>query len=314
MNVKDTVSITNQASDYHLRKAGKHKTRATLDNIQKDKTEGIETPKDSVEISKEAIDMAKEYPYIKEQIWKKIPLEDRMDIVHMRASWTWGRTENGDAILEIYDKEYRNKNKKTDQTKEVPENYDKAKENVYGQWKFNMDAFQGRINNTLINSINSKDTPVEDIKPAIVSEATAVPEESKVETEEAEAPEESDVEKFAQSLVDIAMNMDVDYGLDSDDKEYAFQRLPELSDEEYIELVRQGLEDGYRFIKDDLQKKFGNISEASAKFLEDVYKLAMKKFDALVEQVRQGQPLESRNVDLANQRLLNTGNISSGNA
>jgi len=42
-------------------------------------------------------------------------------------------------------------------------------------------------------------------------------------------------------------------------------------------------------------------------------KLAMKKFDDLLEQVKQGQPLKSRNADLANQRLLNIGNISSGN-
>jgi len=324
MNVKDTVSTANPASDYHLRKAGKHGPHATLDNIQKDKTESIEIPKDSVEISKDARDMAEaaklaeKYPYIMERLWRKQPLEDNMERVHREAQMAWSRSEN-DELLEIYKEEFRNKKKKDDQTKEAGENNDKTKENIYGQWKFNMDAFQGHIRDTLIKSINSKDTPVENFTPTIVSEAAEVQKESNVEIEAAEIPEEndvemSDVENLAQRLVDMAMKMDMDYDVDPDGNWYVFQRLPELSDEEYIELVRDGIEQGYKGIKNDLQYRVGSLSEASSKFLDDVYKLAMKKFDDLLEQVRNGEPLKSRDVDLANQRLLNTGNISSGNA
>jgi len=175
-----------------------------------------------------------------------------------------------------------------------------------------MDTFQGRLREALIKSINSKNTPVVGNfeKAGFVNE---VPEESNAEIETPEVLEDSDVEmiaieKLAQGLVDYAMNQDLKYAWDSDENSYAFQNLPELSDEEFIELARSAIGQGYSWIKSDLRWRVGSLSEESSKFLDDVYKLAMKKLDDLAEQVRKGEPLKSRDADLANQRLLNTGN------
>jgi len=302
MNIKNAVSTTNPASNYHLNKAEKREHHVDL---------GIEIPEDSVEISEEAKELAKEqaktpnFHLNDEQNWKNKPLGDKLDAVCGMAASAWFYRENGEAINEIYKEEYRNKNKKTTQNDKAEEINYKAKEKIYGQWEFNMDAFQNRIRDTLIKSINSKHVPVvENIEFAEqegtveVPEALAVPE-SNSKIEAAEVPEESDaemsaVERLAQGLVDVAMSLDEAYSWDSEGEIYSFKVLPELSDKEYIELVRQGVEDGCRILKNDLRKNVGDISTESSKFINDVLKLAMKKFDDLLEQAKQGVSLKTR--------------------
>jgi len=290
MNIKNAVSTTNPASNYHLNKAEKCEPHVDL---------GIEIPEDSVEISEEAKELAKKqaqtpnFHLNDEQNWKNKPLGDKLGAVCGMAASAWFYRGNGEAINEIYKEEYRNKNKKTTQNDKAEEISYKAKEKIYGQWEFNMDAFQNRIRDTLIKSINSKHAPV-------VEDIEFAEQESTVEVSEAvEVPEESDaemsaVERLAQGLVDVAMSLDEAYSWDSEGEIYTFKVLPELSDKEYIELVRQGVEDGCRILKNDLRKNVGDISTESSKFINDVLKLAMKKFDDLLEQAKQGVSLNAK--------------------
>ncbi|GHV11941.1 hypothetical protein AGMMS49938_03550 [Fibrobacterales bacterium] len=137
---------------------------------------------------------------------------------------------------------------------------------------FDMDAFQGEVRSTLLQSINqSKDelraAGVEFVK---FNEDTIKYDLGDLEdVKEADVPEYWNSENTSQRIVDFAMS---------------FRSLaPELSDEEYINQVRGAAEKGFGLAKKDI----GDLPGQSAKLFNNTYDKVLQKFDDLLAQAQQ---------------------------
>jgi anti-sigma28 factor (negative regulator of flagellin synthesis) len=146
-----------------------------------------------------------------------------------------------------------------------------------GNWdKFDMDAFRGEIRNTLMKSImESKDALLKSgVEFAKYNEDSLLYDLSSLNSgkgvEAAKVPEYWNADNTSQRIVDFAMS---------------FRSLaPELSDEEYINKIRDAVEKGYGQAK----KSLGDLPGPSAKLFNDTYTTTMKKFDELLEKARKG--------------------------
>ncbi|MCL2259869.1 MAG: hypothetical protein FWC15_00780 [Fibromonadales bacterium] len=141
---------------------------------------------------------------------------------------------------------------------------------------FDMDAFQGSIRSTLMQSINEAKKALMDAgvgfakynENSILYDLSEL--EKSGEVKAAEVPEYWNAENTSQRIVDFAMS---------------FRGLaPELSDEEYIEQVRAAVEEGYRLAK----KSIGDLPGPSAKLFNDTYSLTMSKFDEILAKLQKG--------------------------
>jgi len=141
---------------------------------------------------------------------------------------------------------------------------------------FDMDAFQGSIRSTLMQSINESRQALMDAgvgfakynEDSILYNLSEL--EKNGEIKAADVPEYWNAENTSQRIVDFAMS---------------FRGLaPELSDEEYIKQVRDAVELGYKLAKKDL----GGLPGPSAKLFNDTYSLTMSKFNELMDKARKG--------------------------
>jgi len=163
-------------------------------------------------------------------------------------------------------------------SEEAAKKGESVKEKDKGKWKdFDMDAFQTGIRNTLMQAINhSKDAlkgaGVEFAKynsDSILYDLAGI--NGGKDVEEADVPDYWNSENTSQRIVDFAMS---------------FRSLaPELSDEEYIQQVRDAAEKGFKLAKKDI----GDLPGPSAKLYNNTYDLTMKKFDELLEKARKGE-------------------------
>lgn len=131
---------------------------------------------------------------------------------------------------------------------------------------FDMDAFQAEMRNQLLDMVKeakkaAKDAGIEfDAKWSADKLLYEVSE----ETEAAEVPEYWNAENTSQRIVDFAMS---------------FRSLaPELTDDDYIQQVREAVVAGFRESKDML----GDLPGSVGKLFNDTYNLTMKKFDELM--------------------------------
>ena len=136
---------------------------------------------------------------------------------------------------------------------------------------FDMDAFQGQIRSKLMESVNKAKNALREagVEFAEYNENSILYNVSKG-TKAADVPEYWNAENTSQRIVDFAMS---------------FRSLaPELSDEEYINQIREAVELGYKLAKKDL----GGLPGPSAQLFNDTYNLTMQKFDTLIEKARKG--------------------------
>ena len=168
-------------------------------------------------------------------------------------------------------------------TVELSDAAEAASEKAKGDshWKdFDMDAFQGNIRSTLMESINSlkqelRDGGVEFAKyssDSIIYDLSGLKDSENIKA--ADVPEYWNAENTSQRIVDFAMS---------------FRSMASgVSDEDYIEQMRAAVEEGYRQAK----KALGDLPGPSAKLFNDTYELTMKKFNEFAEQAKNaaGQP------------------------
>lgn len=140
-----------------------------------------------------------------------------------------------------------------------------------GHWKdFDMDAFQQGIRNQLLESINESRNALKDAGVELYeSEGDSVLYNlGDKDVKAAEVPEYWNAENTSQRIVDFAMS---------------FRELaPELTDEEYINQVRDAVELGYKLAKQDV----GAMPGPSAQLFNDTYNLTMEKFDKYMEEAQ----------------------------
>jgi hypothetical protein len=139
---------------------------------------------------------------------------------------------------------------------------------------FDMDAFQGQIRSKLMESVNQAKNAlmkagVEFAKyneDSILYDLSGLKDGNNIKA--ADVPEYWNAENTSKRIVDFAMS---------------FRGLaPELSDEEYINKMRDAVELGYKLAKKDL----GGLPGPSAKLFNDTYSLTMKRFDELMAQAQ----------------------------
>lgn len=165
---------------------------------------------------------------------------------------------------------------------------DKIQDKVNGKWKdFDMDAFQGGIRDTLMQSINESRKKLEEAGvefagadgDSILYDLTGL--NGGKEVKAAEVPEYWNAENTASRIVDFAMS---------------FRDLaPELTDEEYVEQVRSAVQKGFSLAKSDI----GSLPGPSAQLFNDTYNTAMKKFDDILEQSKNGNsPMANASISV----------------
>ena len=144
-------------------------------------------------------------------------------------------------------------------------------------WKdFDMDAFHSEIRNKLMQSVNkAKDSLLQSgiefakhDSNSLLYDLTGL--NGGKEIQAAKVPDYWNAENTSQRIVDFAMS---------------FRGMaPELSDEEYIDQIRAAVQKGFGQAKSML----GDMPGPSAKLYNDTYNLAMKKFDDILAQSKNG--------------------------